>query len=52
MTAESNVESRHECHFKVDSQLDAKRAAEEVQISENGPYLIRIDKLLFAAINK
>ena len=55
VSVERDVESlvsRYERHFKVDRQLDEKRAEEEMEISENGRLLIHAHKLLLAAMNK
>ena len=48
ISVESDVESlvsRYERHFKVDRQLDEKRADDEMVISENGPALQHADRI-------
>ena len=55
ISVESVVESlvsRYENHFDSGRQLNEDRALDEMEISENGPELVKADVVLTAAMNK
>ena len=55
LSVESVVESlvlRYETHFQKARQLTEDHALEEMEISENGPILVKADGVLKAAMNR